>query len=173
MTPFFSRQTSLEDWLRGMVEHVFMVEVGICDLQVTRYLTQILTEFVHTDRIFRLQTVDGDTIRSVSRMEADAALPAAVDDAQRRRLVNRYIGDFTLFWTGVYPETLRPRHQHGADRLREYLLQGKRSYGIASELSTNDADPPANLLASLSEQFECCVHGLHLVRESWERSGRN
>jgi hypothetical protein len=69
----------------------------------------------------------------------------------------------------VYPENLRPRHQDSADELEAYLRQGKRSYGIASELSSAADQPPARLLLQLSEQFEYCVHGLHLVREGWER----
>jgi hypothetical protein len=112
-------------------------------------------------------------IQDVSRMEAEAALRQTASETERRRLINRYIGDYTLFWTGVYPEQLRARRQGGVDRLQEYLLQGNRSYVIASELATPDSDPPAALLANLSAQFECCVHGLHLVRESWERQSRN
>jgi hypothetical protein len=82
--------------------------------------------------------------------------------------VNQYIGDFTLFWAGVYPEILRPRHC-GVDRLVPYVQVGKRSYGIASELSGTHDVPPAELLAQLSDQFEFCVHGLHLVRAGWEQ----
>jgi hypothetical protein len=154
----------------GLVEQVFMTDIGICDTGLTDYLSAMLSEFVHVDAIFRLRTVDGEVIREVSRVEAEAYLGPEVDGTLRRRLVNRYIGDFTLFWTGVYPEGLRARGG-GVDRLHEYLLQGRRSYGIASELSSDQAEPPAALLRKLSDEFEACVHGLHLVRESWQRLG--
>ena len=152
----------------GLVENVFQAELGICDPALTDYLTRLLSEFVHIDAIYRLRTVDGGVIREVSCAEADAYLGPHVNPTERRRVVNRFIGDFTLFWTGVYPETLSPRHG-GVSRLNEYLLHGRRSYGIASELSQGDAEPPGRLLRRLSEEFESCVHGLHLVRESWEQ----
>jgi hypothetical protein len=147
----------------GMIEQVFMSEVGICDPQLTDYLGDMLTDFVHVDRIYRMQGVDGRAITEVSRIEADAFLGPESDSATRTLVVNRFIGDFTLFWTGVYPEHLRLRPR-GSDRLREYLLRGKRSYGIAGELAQPASRPPGALLRRLSEEFEACVHGLNRVR---------
>ena len=153
---------------RGMVEQVFHTEIGICDTRVTDYLGELLGDFVHMDQIYRLRSVDGRAIREVSRMEAEALLAENISETQRRHLVNRYIGDFTLFWVGLYPETL---HRRRDDRLTEYLRQGKQSYGIAGELAPPDSHPPGELLNRLSEEFECCVHGLHLVREGWRGQG--
>lgn len=166
------RSHPLRKLFDGLIEQVFMVELGICDTALTTYLGEILADFVHIDRIYRLRDVDNEVIRELSQMEALAREQPGLTASQRRRLVNKYIGDFTLFWAGVYPESLRPRHQGGIDALNLYVRQGKRSYGIASELTgTNDA-PPAELLQQLSAQFEYCVHGLHLVREGWEQLRR-
>jgi hypothetical protein len=159
-------QHPLRQLFTGMVEQVFQTEVGICDVRVTDYLSQMLTEFVHIDDVFRLRRVDGGAIRDLSEMHAAAQLGPETTEVERRRVISRFVGDFTLFWAGVYPEQLRPRG--GVDRLHEYLLQGKRSYGIASELSQASANPPGDLLRQLSEEFEFCVHGLHLVRAGWE-----
>ncbi len=156
----------------GLVEQVFMVDLGICDTGLTDYLGELLTEFVHIDRIYPLRTVDNQVIREISRMEAEAAVGPGLSATRRRRLINKYIGDFTLFWTGVYPEHLRPRKLGTVDRFDAYLRQGKLSYGIASELTAPREHPPAEVLQQLSEQFEYCVHGLRLVRASWERLAR-
>lgn len=152
----------------GLVEQVFEAELGLCSPGITNYLTDMLVEFTHIDQVFRLRSVDGETIREISKMEAAAHWGAQLSPTQRRCVLNRYIGDFTLFWTGVYPEWLRPRHHSGTSRFEEYLLQGRRSYGIASELTTEDDCPPASLLRDLSEHFEYCVHGLRIVRSNWE-----
>lgn len=160
----------LRRMFRGLVEQVFMTELGICDPNLTDYLGRLLGDFVHVDAIYRLHDVDGEVIREISRVEADARLGPDVDDAQRRRIVNRYIGDFTLFWTGVYPESLRERRR-GINRLHDYVVQGRRSYDIASELSVDNSEPSAVLLRKLSVEFESCVHGLHLVREGWRADG--
>lgn len=149
-----------------------MVEVGICDPGMVGYLGRMLADFVHMDQIYRLRTINNQVIREVSQMEALADLGPQVDETRRRRLINKYIGDFTLFWAGVYPESLRPRFHSGLSRLEAYLRQGKLSYGIASELTSMDEEPPADVLQQLSQQFEYCVHGLHLVRAEWERLAR-
>ncbi len=167
------RGNPLRKLFDGLVQQVFMVDLGICDLSLTDYLGDMLADFVHMDQIYRLRSIDGDVIREISRMEAEASLGAELTETRRRRLINKYIGDFTLFWTGVYPEHLRARHQSGLDRLVPYLRQGKLSYEIASELTAPREQPPAEVLQQLSEQFEYCVHGLHLVREGWERLARS
>ena len=165
-------ERELRELFRGLVEQTFFAEIGICEPALTDYLTGMLTGFVHVDHIYRMRAIDGQAIRDISRLQAAADLTEAASETERTRVIHRYIGDFTLFWTGMYPETLRPRRQWGIDRLREYTLQGQRGYEIASELSDIDDVPPAELLHELSEQFDCCVHGLHLVRQSWDRLAR-
>jgi hypothetical protein len=159
----------LRDFFAGLVEQVFMTDLGVCSPALSEYLSELLVDFIHVDEIYRMRTIDGQVIRELSRIQAEAYLGPGIDATRRNRLVNKYIGDFTLFWTGLYPEQLRPRVAQ-VDRLREYLLQGKRSYGIASELSDERARPPATVLRELSAQFEYCVHGLYLVRESWRQA---
>ena len=57
----------------------------------------------------------------------------AAGDAARRRECHRHVGDFTLFWTGVYPEALaKLQGGDSADALINYQRQGKRSYHLAS-----------------------------------------
>ena len=161
----------LRQLFAGLVEQAFEAEIGICEPRLTDYLAQLLVEFLHTDDIYRLRDVDGGGIQELSQMRAVAALPPDASDRDVQRLINRYIGDFTLFWTGVYPEQLRPRRNAGADRLREYLLVGKQSYGAASRLTVSGLQPPADLLALLSENFESCVWGLQVVRQGWDERG--
>ena len=172
MTPLLGPENPLRRLFAGLVEQAFMVEIGLCDPHLTDYLGGLLADFVHVDRIYRLRTIDDEVIRELSRMEADAALGCDLDETRRRRLVNKYIGDFTLFWTGVYPESLRRASRGSIDQLGVYLRQGKRSYGIASELTRAAEHPPATVLHQLSEQFEYCVHGLRLVRAGWEQLSR-
>jgi hypothetical protein len=90
-----------------------------------------------------------------------------------RREVHRHIGDFTLFWVGVYPESLRrrqgPMHR---DHLISYQAEGKRSYWIASTIETDtekERKAPAEVLERLSRNFELCAYGLREVRREWER----
>ena len=165
-------QQELRELFSGLVEQAFFTDMGLCAPALTDYVSGMLADFVHVDHIYRVQAVDGDVIREAARLQTQADLGSTGNAVARDRAVNRYIGDFTLFWVGLYPETLRARRQGGVDRVHEYLLQGKRGYGVASALSRLGDLPPADLLRELSEQFECCVQGLHLVRQSWAQLTR-
>ncbi|MFQ6047980.1 MAG: hypothetical protein ACE5K7_01280 [Phycisphaerae bacterium] len=158
-------------FFRGLVEQTFYVDLGMCDPQLAGYLSGLLTQFVHIDQIFALRNATGRRIEDVAEMVSEAYLGPGVSEAVRRRIVHRHIGDFTLFWTGVYPEGLRRlRAPQRKDHLVDYLQQGKRSYAIASDLTPAEQEPSAQLLRRLSEKFEFCVYGLGLVRKGWERS---
>ena len=81
------------------------------------------------------------------------------------------IGDFTLFWTGVYPEALtRLQTADSRDHLLDYLEQGKRSYYIASTFENDPYKEEAKVLRRLSSEFELCAYGLSQVRKEWEKS---
>jgi hypothetical protein len=100
-------------------------------------------------------------------MEAEA-LPA---EGRTRREYHRHIGDFTLFWTGVFPEALnRMRSAMCKDHFIDYCAQGKRSYYIASTFEEEPYQEEAPVLRRLSEEFELCAYGLNQVRREWERS---
>ena len=88
-----------------------------------------------------------------------------------RREVHRHIGDFTLFWTGVYPESLHPKRSDPLDRFVDYCHQGKRAYAIAGSIEGGADRPSCELLHRLSDEFEMCAYGLREVRREWEESG--
>ena len=103
-------------------------------------------------------------------VEGDVVLHATSFD--REREVHKHIGDFALFWTGVYPEMLRHfRAAHRADHLVDYVAQGRRSYQIASTFDHGPYAGEAPVLRRLSEQFETCMLGLNLVRKELDAYG--
>jgi len=161
----------LKRFFRGLIENVFEADLGMCSPALVDYLAELLTEFIHVDRLRAIRDADGRPLDQIAEMLAllarteDAALAAV----RRKEVIYRHIGDYTLFWSGLYPESLRSRRVvRTKDRLLDYVRQGKRSYAIASALSREDAAPPPALLRQLSEDFESCAHGLELVRREWE-----
>jgi hypothetical protein len=79
--------------------------------------------------------------------------------------VHKHIGDFTLFWSGVYPEMLRYfRSATCRDHLLDYVEQGRKSYGIAATFDYGAYQDEAPILKQLSERFETCMVGLNMVR---------
>jgi hypothetical protein len=150
---------------RGLTENTFMNELGIGDPSLVGYVAELLASFVPSQTVWRLRDAQGRQLANVTAMVTEAE---SADDAARRRECHRHVGDFTLFWTGVYPEAL-PKLQgnHSADALISFQLQGKRSYDLASKLSTRTDE--GCVLRRLSDQFELCAFGLSRVRREWEK----
>ena len=150
---------------RGLTEYAFMNKLGIGDPSLVGYVAELLASFVPSGQVWQLRNAQGKRLFQVTAMIAEAE--AAGDDA-RRRECHRHVGDFTLFWTGVYPEALaKLQGSDSANALINYQRQGKRSYHLASVLSTATIARPFS--GDLSEQFELCAVGLSHVRREWEK----
>lgn len=170
MVAVVARPESLRDMFAAFIEHAFQVDLGIADTRLTDYLTDMLLRFNRLEALFRFRGVLGRRLEEVAEMmiEADQR------QGKPRREIYRHIGDFTLFWTGVYPEALS--QLQGADRkdhLLDYLEQGKRSYYIASTYQDAPYRDEAPVLRRLSEEFELCSVGLRQVRKEWEKPARD
>jgi hypothetical protein len=152
----------------GLTEQTFLSTLGMADPQLIDYLSLLLSRFIHVDGVFRLRNAHGRRLEEVADMMLEAeALPS---QGRTRREAHRHIGDFTLFWTGVYPEALRRlRSVLRRDHFIDYCEQGKRSYYIASTFEDDLYRDEAPVLRRLSDQFELCAYGLNQVRREWER----
>ena len=165
-----SRDHPLRRLFTGLVEHAFCTEVGMCDPALTDYLTNLLVDFTHVDRLNAIRNARGKRLDQIAAMLAVISDEPPMSAVERDRTMYRHIGDFTLFWAGVYPEHLNRARGYPSDVLLNYVTQGKRSYAIVSQLADEDAVPPPSLFRHLSEDFEFCLYGLGLVRHNWEHS---
>jgi hypothetical protein len=160
------RRNLLHHFFAGIAEQTFQSRLGLCDPPLIDYIAELLVRFVHSDSIFSVRDLSGRRLDQVAAMLAEAQARLG----KPRREVHRHIGDFTLFWTGVYPEALaRLQHRHNPDHLLEYRREGKRSYYIASTIPDPENDPQSEVLSRLSHDFELCEYGLREVRREWER----
>ncbi len=163
---FYNADHPLRRYFSGLTEHTFMASLGVADPNLTDYLSLLLSRFVHVDSLHRLHDAAGKRLEEVADMLIEAE---ALPQGRTRREVHRHIGDFTLFWTGVYPEALRRlRSVLNKDHFINYCEQGKRSYYIASTFADDPYREEAPVLRRLSEQFEMCAFGLSQVRKEWE-----
>lgn len=164
MTADRSRSDLLLRFFSGLTEYTFTSRLGVADPPLVDYLSAMLAEFVHTDAIYGLRTPTGRRLSQVSDMLAEAESR----QGPARRRVHRHIGDFTLFWTGLYPEIAERLRQGRKDSLINYRDEGKRNYYLASRLPADSESAPDAVLERLSDQFELCVYGLGEVRKQWE-----
>lgn len=146
-----------------------MSTLGMADPPLTDYLSEMLSRFIAMDAIYRLKDARGKRLEEVVEMLLEAeALPP---EGRTHREYHRHIGDFTLFWTGVYPEALRKlRSALTRDSFLDYCEQGKRSYYIASQFDDEPFREQSSVLRRLSEGFELIAYGLNQVRREWERT---
>jgi hypothetical protein len=161
-----SRQSVVHRFFAGLAEYTFQARLGVADPPLIDYLSALMTRFVHADDIFRLRDLAGRQLQQVTHMLGEA--DARVGDA--RREAHRHVGDFTLFWTGLYPEALKKLCAADApDHLLDYNEHGKRAYYIASTIPTERQGADNEVLRRLSYEFELCQYGLQEVRREWER----
>src|SRR5690606_17672352 len=93
---------SLRNLFTALTEHAFQVGLGVADPPLTDYLADLLLRFVRIEAIFRIRDTQGRRLEEVAEM----LMEAQQRQARPQREIYRHIGDFTLFWTGVYPEAL-------------------------------------------------------------------
>jgi hypothetical protein len=169
---YYNADHPVRRYFAGLTEQAFIENVGMADPTLIDYLSILLSRFVHLDALQRLHSQTGKRLEEVAEMllEAEAMPP----ESRTSREVHRHIGDYTLFWTGVYPEALkRLRDSWKKDHFIDYCQQGKRSYLIASTYESDPYKEEAPVLRRLSEQFELCAFGLTQVRREWEKARHN
>ncbi len=158
--------STIERFFRGISEFIFHTKLGVVDVQLVDYVSDLMLRFVRVESLYAMRQSDGTRSKHVIQM---------VGDAERRiglakREVYRHIGDFTLFWSGMYPESLTAKQElkNNPVGFLDYCRQGKRAYAIAAEIEGGHDRPSCELIHRMSEHFEMCAYGLREVRRYWE-----
>ncbi len=74
----------------------------MADPPLIDYLSSLLTRFIHNDEIYRLRGLSGKPLIELADMVIEAERLPTGGSTQREYY--RHIGDFALFWTGLFPE---------------------------------------------------------------------
>jgi hypothetical protein len=150
-----------------MVGRHYAHEIGLRDPQLVGYVAHLLAEFCDTEQLFKIRNAAHRPLADVGEMlmESDPVFgPAPSFD--RERQVRKHIGDYTLFFTGMFPESInqfRLRRQR-LENFVDWMKAGKESYYIVSKFEYFEYAKVAPLFASLSQHFEQCVYGLNMVK---------
>jgi hypothetical protein len=156
-----------------LTEKSFTEKLGWPDLNVTQYVSNLLVEFTHMDRVFAIRNERGEPLDTVADLLYQSEVLLEAQSMEREWEVHRHIGDFTLFMAGLFPEYLRRLKSAGLiyhkDFLIDYVKTGKRSYGIVAQFPPKSSDDEGPLFRKLSDNFELCVTGLGFVRSDLDR----
>ena len=162
----------LRQLFHDIVAGCYATHSGIRDPELTTYVGDLLTEFSAAENLYRIRDAEGKPVKAVKEMVAasDPVFGAAASFDEERE-VRRHIGDYALFATGMYPETMQLWAHSGESSFLEMVQTGKESYYIVSQFDLFEYKQEAPLFARLSEEFEACMHGLTHVREELGQMG--
>ena len=166
------REHPLRRLVAGITEHAFLTDLGVADPPLIDYVTDLLTRFIHVDAVYRLRDSAGRPMTELVQMATEAEkLPP---DGRTAREYHRHIGDFALFWSGVFPEAVnRTQTAPRKDHLVSFAVLGRRSYRIAGDCACGRGEPESAVLRRLGDEFELCAIGLHKVREEWDEMAKH
>lgn len=129
---------------------------------------QILCEFIHVDNLYRIRDAEGANLEDVTDMLTEGDVLMNAQSFEREFQVHKHIGDFTLFMLGMFPTSLCGRKGKelllgsiivpGGSLSELYILQGRRSYRIASEFTDKE------LFLELSRNFHKYQAVIEIVR---------
>jgi hypothetical protein len=157
----------LQELFTELVHEHFDHDIGLRDAEMQDYVANILSEFCEVEQLFKLRNASNRALDDVGEMllQADPVYgPAPSFD--RERQVRKHIGDYTLFLSGMFPESInhyRLRRQR-LENFVDFIKAGKESYYIVSKFDQFEYANLAPLFAKLAREFESCVYGLNLVK---------
>jgi len=157
----------LQELFSELIHHHFDRDIGLRDNEMQDYIANILTEFCETEQLFKIGNAEQRPLSDVGEMllEADPIYGAA-PSFDRERQVRKHIGDYILFFSGLFPESInhfRLRRQR-LENFVDFMRAGKESYYIVSKFDQFEYARLAPLFGKLSHEFESCVYGLNLVK---------
>jgi hypothetical protein len=156
----------LQQFFNHVVERNYE-EVGIRSPEVHAYVATLLTEFCEMENLYKIKNADGRPLADVGEMllESDPIYgPAPSFD--RERQVRKHIGDYSLFFSGMFPESLNNHRlrRYRLESFLDFMKAGKESYYIVSKFEHFEYAKVAPLFRRMSQEFERLVYGLNQVK---------
>ncbi len=135
------------------------------DTQVASYLVEVLADFVEAERLFKIRGSGGEKVETVVEMVLDNQ-SGSRETSERERDLRKYIGDFTLFMTGIFRDyVIRGSYFH------YYINEGSRSYFLVSKFDLKTGKGNPIMFTKLSNEFEFYSGALDYMRKVYFDKG--
>jgi len=134
---------------------------------VVGYVAHVLAEFCNAEQLFKVRNETGKPLTDVGEMLVESnPVFGPAPSFDRERQVRKHIGDYTLFFTGMFPESINHfrLRRNRLESLIDWVKAGKESYYIVSKFDCFEYTKVAPLFERLSDHFEQCVYGLNCVK---------
>jgi hypothetical protein len=162
---------SLRQFFENLVWRHFTEDVRLEEPSIAQYVSDLLSSFAHVKNLYQIRNAYGKQLDDVGEMLVESNPMLEATSFDRERAVRKHVGDYTLFMTGLFPESVAKSNQAKRRRLDAYIdfvQAGKESYAIVSSFDQFEYRGEAPLFRRLSENFELCVVGLNLVKQDLE-----
>ncbi len=150
-----------------LVGRHYAEEIGIRDPKIVNYVSHLLAEFCDVEQLFKIRNAAGQALTDVGEMLVESnPVYGPAPSFDRECQVRKHIGDYTLFFAGMFPESINHfrLRRHRLENFIDWMKAGKESYYIVSKFEFFEYTKVAPMFASLSQHFEQCVYGLNLVK---------
>ncbi|MEA3188215.1 MAG: hypothetical protein QOD99_2045 [Chthoniobacter sp.] len=131
-----------------LTRHV-LKESGLRDRRVSDYIASLLETFSRTARMKSPADSVGNPLQYVS----DMLLALRNASPVQTFLIRAHAGNYSLFLSGIFPETVQRRSERGAPSVGFYEDVGRMNYKVVASHAVARSADLADIYEALSEQF--------------------
>ncbi|HEX9665392.1 MAG TPA: hypothetical protein VGA95_02430 [Thermodesulfobacteriota bacterium] len=151
----------------GKLVRISFFDLGIeNEANIASYLTDLLSDFARTERLYKFRDSEGRKIQTVVEM-----LIKDQSESQERpeweREIRKHIGDFTLFISGIFRDYVT-----NGSYLNYYMNEGAKSYHFVSRFDLEKGRGNPIVFSKLSRNFEFYSGALDYMRRVYFKSGK-
>ena len=128
------------------------------DSVAATYLTDMLTDFARTERLYKIQDSQGKKVQSIVEMLIETE-GVKDESTESEREVRKYVGDFSLFMSGVFRD-----YVNRGSYLQYYMDEGMKSYFAVSRMDLELGKGDPIMFSRLSREFEFYSGALDYMR---------
>lgn len=137
--------------------------------RVIRYLANLLSLFVRTERLYRIQPGESESFEYL----VDLLAEAAESDHERQFLVHAHLGNYALYLTGIGHDWIEYRRKYGRSTLdvNYYRDMGRRAFKQAAEHRLSRELRLTPVFETLCDQFAGYACALRTIGVNNDPSG--
>ena len=156
--------TSIKSYFSKIVNMSFFDLGKERDDKGAMYLTDMLTEFARTEKLYKLTDSDGRKVQTIVGMLIENQKNTSENTERELR---KYVGDFSLFMSGMFREYVDKNSY-----LSYYVNEGMKSYFVVSRLDLEMGKGDPVIFSKLSRDFKFYSDALNYMRKVYFKSNK-
>ncbi len=155
---------SLKSYFSKLVNMSFFDLGKEKDDKAAIYLTDMLTDFARTEKLYKITDSEGKKVQTIVDMHLQNQHNT---NNKTQRELRKYMGDFSLFMSGIFREYV-DKHSY----LSYYVNEGMKSYFVVSRLDLEMGKGDPVIFSKLSRDFQFYSGALDHMRKVYFKSDK-